>query len=398
MRELQKGGKPVVVVDGGNLFFSKPQLKEVERPQLTLKASKIVEACNALGLDALGVGPLDFADGFESLLRLHKEGKFPAVCSNLLWKETGRPVFKSRALVRKGGVTVGFVGALDPSFKPESLGPQGLKMRLEPVYQAIEREARELKAEGADLVVLLSALDPKKIRVLAKNVRAVDLLLGGDPGDKLMIPYRVNAALVVGGSQLGKYVGHVEADCGKGRPPSLKHAFVPMKLDRAEEPVVKRIVDGYYRAVAKYRREGSGMYVKENEEAVNLARNNPVYASAAECKGCHRAQYDRWRQSPHARAFEVLPVAARHQMECVECHVTGFGRWGGFDVSNASADLKGVQCEECHGPGSLHPAMPGILAGEAAQQACRRCHTRSRSPDFKLREYLARLGCAVSAR
>ena len=85
-------------------------------------------------------------------------------------------------------------------------------------------------------------------------------------------------------------------------------------------------------------------------------------------------------------------------MECVECHVTGYGRWGGYDGAGGGADLTGVQCEECHGPGSLHPATSGILAGEAVQQACRRCHTRSRSPDFRLKEYLSRIGCGVASR
>jgi hypothetical protein len=85
-------------------------------------------------------------------------------------------------------------------------------------------------------------------------------------------------------------------------------------------------------------------------------------------------------------------------MECVECHVTGFGKWGGFDGASKSPDLAGVQCEECHGPGSSHPATANIRGGEAARAVCRKCHTRSRSPDFNAKEYLARLGCGGSAR
>lgn len=393
VRELQRKGQAVLLVDGGNLFFSKPVVKDLERPQFTLKAGKIVEACNAMGVDAVGVGPMDFADGFESLLRLHKEARFPVVCSNLLWRDSGLPVFRPQVLLQRGGLSIGFVGALDPSVRIEGLGSQAAKFRVEPIYQSIRRAARLLRSEGADVVVLLSALDPKKIRVLATNAGDVDLFIGGDPHDKLMIPYRVKNAMVAGSSQLGKYVGHVELSLDGSGPLEMKHVFVPMKLNRREEPKVKRIVDSYYRALAKFRTEGSKMYIRENEEAANLAHDTPVYASAEECKGCHRAQYERWKASPHARAYASLPATARGQMECVECHVTGFGRWGGFDGASKSPDLTGVQCEECHGPGSSHPATASVHAGKAAQEVCRKCHTRSRSPDFSAKEYLARLGC-----
>ncbi|MBI5017061.1 MAG: hypothetical protein HZB55_16440 [Deltaproteobacteria bacterium] len=398
VRELQRKGQAVVLLDGGNLLFGKTLLKDLERPQLTLKASKIVEAYNAMGLDAAGVGPMDFADGLESLLRLLKDAQFPVVCSNLVWKDTGSPVFRPQILVQRGGLSIGLVGALDPAVKIEGLGRDAAKVRVQPIYQSVRKAARLLRGEGADVVVLLSAIDPKKIRVLATNGGDVDLFLGGDPKDKLMIPYRVKNALVAGSSQLGKYVGHVELSRGADGSLDLKHAFVPMKLNRPEEPKVKRIVDSYYRAVAKFRTEGSRMYVKENEEAVNLAHDKPVYASAEECKACHRAQYDRWRASRHARAYAALPDAARRQMECVECHVTGFGKWGGFDGVTKAPDLTGVQCEECHGPGSSHPATASVRAGEAARSVCRKCHTRSRSPDFNAREYLSRLGCGGAAR
>lgn len=394
VRELEKKGHSVLLLDGGNLLFSRPVLKEAERGQFTLKAGKIVEACNASGLDAACVGPLDFAEGLDALLRIHRNGKHDLVCANLVWERSGTPVLKPYTVIEKEGLSIGVFGLLDPASPLQGLGSgsQGARVRVEPLFETAAKAAAQLRKRGCRVVVALSAVDPKRIRVLAKRVPEVDIFIGGDPTDKLMIPYRVGSTLVAGSSQLGKYVGHVEVSAEARGRVALKHAFVPMRLDRREDPPVKRIVDEYYRTVAKFRTERSGMYVKETEEAVNLARNNPVYASAALCKSCHRAQYDRWKASRHARALSSLPAQARSQVECLECHVTGLGEWGGYGQSGG-LDLGGVQCEECHGPGSLHPANPGIRDGEAAKGACRRCHTRARSPEFSQKEYLRRLGC-----
>ncbi|MHB8766989.1 MAG: multiheme c-type cytochrome, partial [Deferrisomatales bacterium] len=84
------------------------------------------------------------------------------------------------------------------------------------------------------------------------------------------------------------------------------------------------------------------------------------------------------------------------RVECLECHVTGFGEWGGWGGAGG-IDLAGVQCEACHGPGSLHPAAKISRAGAAAEKACRQCHTRSRSPQFKLKDYLPRVPCVALA-
>ncbi len=41
----------------------------------------------------------------------------------------------------------------------------------------------------------------------------------------------------------------------------------------------------------------------------------------------------------------------------MSCHVTGYGKPGGSTVT-FNEKLQNVQCEECHGPGSLHVKDP----------------------------------------
>jgi len=96
------------------------------------------------------------------------------------------------------------------------------------------------------------------------------------------------------------------------------------------------------------------------------------YAGVSQCKVCHNkpstgAQYTKWTQMKHAKAYETLKtdkakaiaekrgikVAPNEAPECLKCHVTG------YDVKTKSApdNIKiedGIQCETCHGPASNH--------------------------------------------
>jgi hypothetical protein len=77
----------------------------------------------------------------------------------------------------------------------------------------------------------------------------------------------------------------------------------------------------------------------------------PQYVGQAKCKICHLTEQKIWAASAHARALEVLKPEERSKPECLGCHTTGHGK-----PAAQAADLAGVQCEACHGPGSLYKA------------------------------------------
>ncbi|MEM9697134.1 MAG: multiheme c-type cytochrome, partial [Myxococcota bacterium] len=67
----------------------------------------------------------------------------------------------------------------------------------------------------------------------------------------------------------------------------------------------------------------------------------------------------------------------QYNLECVGCHVTGYGKPGGSTVTH-NADLQSVQCETCHGPGSKHAENPGakglITLAPDPQSCVSQCH------------------------
>jgi len=79
-----------------------------------------------------------------------------------------------------------------------------------------------------------------------------------------------------------------------------------------------------------------------------------TYVGTKECAACHFEQFMQWRGTPHAKAFEVLPAKYHTDGSCLKCHTTGHGEPTGFKSVQATPNLVGNSCENCHGPGSKH--------------------------------------------
>jgi hypothetical protein len=80
---------------------------------------------------------------------------------------------------------------------------------------------------------------------------------------------------------------------------------------------------------------------------------NQTYIGAKQCSACHFDQYLTWRQTKHAKGFEILPAKYKADASCLKCHSTAFGEATGFQGAK-TPDLAGTSCEACHGPGSKH--------------------------------------------
>ena len=130
--------------------------------------------------------------------------------------------------------------------------------------------------------------------------------------------------------------------------------------------------------------------------AAGAQDKKPAYVGADKCKVCHLPQHAIWLKSKHAKALEVLGDK-RSDPQCLPCHTTGLA--GPKDP--AAAELSGVQCEACHGPGSLYKspllmsktkytqnpaqARAAVLAAGLTlpdEKVCTGCHN-PKSPTFK---------------
>jgi hypothetical protein len=111
------------------------------------------------------------------------------------------------------------------------------------------------------------------------------------------------------------------------------------------------------------------------------------YVSGTACMECHAEIVEGWKTTPHARAFETLKNQGEEKLKnpgCVKCHVVGFDKDGGFIDMDLTPELKGVQCECCHGPGRRHAESqdPADIVGKPGEAVCRACHTEGQDKNF----------------
>jgi len=103
----------------------------------------------------------------------------------------------------------------------------------------------------------------------------------------------------------------------------------------------------------------------------------PSYIGIDACSTCHQDARAVWDKTAHAGAYATLERQSKEfNLDCVSCHVTGYNQPGGSTVTHV-AKLKNVQCETCHGPGSLHAANPTrakIPAAQPSSELCASCH------------------------
>jgi hypothetical protein len=125
--------------------------------------------------------------------------------------------------------------------------------------------------------------------------------------------------------------------------------------------------------------------VLERERRVVAAPpSDATYIGQKKCRVCHFKEFRSWKKTDHAETWNKLPERYRSDADCLRCHVTGYGDAGGYTNQQETPHLTGVQCESCHGPGSVHAEIAkeeedektiDALIDKSPQNRCAGCHT-----------------------
>ncbi|MBF0160131.1 MAG: bifunctional metallophosphatase/5'-nucleotidase [Magnetococcales bacterium] len=138
----------------------------------------MVELFNTVGVDGVTLGNHEFDFGLEVLRERIRESRFHWIVSNLtLANGQPFPGSQTHRLQRLQGVTVGLFGILTPFTK--TLVPGLEQVHIDAIVPTSQRMVRQLKEQGADIIVALTHLDWQQDRQLAASVPGIDLILGG---------------------------------------------------------------------------------------------------------------------------------------------------------------------------------------------------------------------------
>lgn len=215
----------------------------------TTQGEQMVALFNAVGVQAVTLGNHEFDFGDEVLKRRIAESHFPWIGTNVLGTD-GKPFGGAVATWTKtvGDLKVGFFGILTP--ETAQLSSAGPEIRFANVMKTSAEAVKDLKAQGANVIVALTHLTIGEDRNLAYTVKGIDLILGGHDHDP--ISFYEGSTLILKAGHDGQYLGVVDltvhtADTPKGRVTSvlptdwrfLTTAGVP------SDPRIAAMVEGY---------------------------------------------------------------------------------------------------------------------------------------------------------
>ncbi|OGL45612.1 MAG: hypothetical protein A2149_07180 [Candidatus Schekmanbacteria bacterium RBG_16_38_11] len=97
------------------------------------------------------------------------------------------------------------------------------------------------------------------------------------------------------------------------------------------------------------------------------------FVGSQTCFPCHPDEFRQWEETPHSRAFLSLSSRGKDEdSKCLLCHSLGYGIESGFKDLDKTPAMANVQCESCHGPGSLHIGSKRIEP--FSEKVCLECH------------------------
>jgi 5'-nucleotidase len=218
---IRQQEQPLFWLDSGDrLFRVDMALLSTEEAGRRLRAMVLIDAANLGGLDAMGLGRLDLGAGLGYLKKLAARATFPMLSANLV-DPSGELLFQPSVMLKRGDLTVGVTSVL----ADDVLG-DGFQAR--PARKALRSEVKKLRAQGAQLVVVLSNLGADGDRKLARGAGA-DVILGSHSRHLTPRGELVGKTLRGEAGSRGRYLGDLRwYRSGSGRGPHLVLTTLPV--------------------------------------------------------------------------------------------------------------------------------------------------------------------------
>lgn len=178
-----------------------------------------------------------------------------------------------------------------------------------------------------------------------------------------------------------------KAEAPAGRS-SFSFKATPLDWDLPQDPEVLAVMDAFDHELKEINLANAGTLPEAKP-------GEAVYAGVSACLECHEEVKGFWSTDLHAKAWHTLEEDKKtFDAECVPCHATGYGKAGGSILGKLNG-LEAVQCEACHGPGSLHVESDGdadkLVHAAPAENECVVCHNSHHSPSFEFATFKKRI-------
>ena len=443
---------PVVKVDAGGFLRSQPNDLALRRTRALFKAWQ------KMGMQAVNVGAVDLNQGIKFLRDAQTSWSVPLISANLLSASDKKLLFEPYkitivTLTSGATVRVGIVGVTHPAdgqstmsllhasasadlsgslahvsdspasqrwmVRPEGRG-QGADLPssaeaevlfLDPI-EALSKVLPELHAK-CDTIVLLDYDKVEPMRLLVEALPPQHGISAAVAGEFLMllpIPQEVNGVTVMTSGFEGRQLGNLMIEFKDGKVGRRKNAIIPISQMVEPLPSFTEIIESYKHDISAL--------PNANASNIPTPQRKISYISSVACVECHKAEYDQWRGTAHAKAFaSLIEKGEQNNASCVKCHVTGYQVDNGFSDYKTTPEYANVQCEVCHGPAYEHVVQsrrskilarmnrPSVIPDSEKAvmnmtfdaKYCSACHDAKNDPDFDFEKMIHQVDHSTTA-
>ncbi|KIN61055.1 Sulfur oxidation B protein [Sulfitobacter noctilucae] len=205
----------------------------------------MVDVMNALKPDAMTFH-WEFTLGSDRVNELVEGLPFAALGQNIFDAEWDEPaeLFPPYKFFETGGVKVAVIGQAFPYMpiaNPGWMFPEyAFGIRDENMQEMVD----QVRAEGAECVVVLSHNGFDVDKKMAGIVTGIDVILSGHTHDALPEPVLVGDTIIVASGSNGKFVSRVDLDIQNGRMMGFRHKLIPILSDVIEpDKEVAAVID-----------------------------------------------------------------------------------------------------------------------------------------------------------
>lgn len=246
IKQIKSQTPATLVLDAGDVFQGTPiyTFYQGEADYKTMDQA---------GYDATTVGNHELDNGLANLLKQAKGRSFKVINSNML-DQTGKNIFLRKHIFERNGLKIGVFGVLGDDAQGAVAKKHQKDYVFVPPLELAQKLTDELRKE-ADLVVMLSHSGLDEDTALAKQVKGINLIVGGHSHTKLDVPREVTngdwRTLVVQGFQWGEYLGRLDLKVEDGKIVGYDGKLLPITRAIQEDKIVAETVESYNAKIAK---------------------------------------------------------------------------------------------------------------------------------------------------
>jgi sulfur-oxidizing protein SoxB len=229
--------------EGKTLFLDGGDTWQGSYTSLVTDGEDMVKVMNLLAPEAM-TAHWEFTFGAERVQELLEQVEFAFLAGNVRDTDWDEKVFDAISYFERGGVKIAVIGQAfpyTPIANPRYLIPQwSFGIREEDVQAHVD----EARAEGAQLVVLLSHNGFDVDRKLTSRVTGLDVVLTGHTHDALPAVEMVGQTLLVASGSHGKFLSRLDLDVGPEGVKDFRYRLMPVFSDIIDpDPEMAALID-----------------------------------------------------------------------------------------------------------------------------------------------------------